>query len=355
MRSTWQLNLEAFRFYRLKEEKFVKLSLLLILALQISARLAPIGDRNFFPFTYALESLGRLSPVDILGQLSPGNWLIIGLHAASALIASALSLMYMQIFVLEQTCYSQSGPRSKEDQALLDSIRAFRLQVQMLRSLSQSLNKDLKEGNSPDKSTLAGGYYWQESPPGTSDQDAGISEELPSEDAWTRGGFAEASQAEAFPGCQLADPQKETALGYTWRRFGQTLPRQLAFLLLLDLAYVFSIMLLGLPFYFYLSAFLLAPVLFMQGLSFREGMRTSYQGTKGVKLFIISNYFMVNLLFLLAEGLASFIFAQASYSLGIWQSLFFALRFLVFARFAGLMYLVVGESDQGVRVEMTKL
>ncbi len=355
MRSTWQLNLEAFRFYRLKEEKFVKFSLLLILALQILARVAPVGDRNFFPFTYALENLGQLSPAEIFGRLSPGNWLIIGLHTVSALLASALSLIYMQIFVLEQTCYNALGPRSQEDQELRENIRAFRLQVKILRSLSQSLNKDWTEGGSPDNSSLTEGYYWQESPPDTSDQDAGIREELPTADSFKVEDLEDALQAAGFPACQLSDPQKETALGYAWRRFAQTLPRQLAFMLLLDLAYVFSIMLLGLPFYFYLSAFLLAPALFMQGLSFREGMRTSYRETKGVKLFIISNYFVVNLVFLLAEGLASLIFAQASYSLGVWQSLFFALRFLVFARFAGLMYLVVRESDQGVRVKMTKL
>ena len=247
------------------------------------------------------------------------------------------------------------GPRSKEDQELLDNIRAFRLQVKILRSLSQSLNKDWTENNSGDDSSLEGGYYWQETPPDTSDQDAGIQEELPAADSWKAEDLDEALEAAGFPACQLADPQKETALSYAWRRFSQTLPQQLAFLLLLDLAYVFSILLLGLPFYFYLSAFLLAPALFMQGLSFREGMRTSYRETKGVKLFIISNYFVVNLIFLLAEGLASLIFAQASYSLGIWQSLFFALRFLVFARFAGLMYLVIRDTDQDVRVKMTKL
>ena len=93
MRSTWQLNLEAFRFYRLKNENFVKFSLLLILALQILARVAPVGDRNFFPFTYALENLGSLSPAEILGRLSPGNCLIIGLYTVSALLASTLSLI----------------------------------------------------------------------------------------------------------------------------------------------------------------------------------------------------------------------------------------------------------------------
>lgn len=339
MRSTWQLNLEAFRFYRLKADKFVKFSLLLILGLQLLARIVPLGDRNFFPFTYALESLGRLSPEEVIGQLSPGNWLIIGLHTLSLLLASILSVIYMQIFVLEQTSYAAWGHKRPEDQELQESIQAFRMQIKVLRSLTQNLGKEWQSQRTGDASAMDSGYFWEEPIPATSlGQDAGVREELPADQGWER-----------------EDPQQETALAYTVRRFGQTWPRQLLFLLILDLAYGSSVLLLGLPFYFYLSAYLFAPILFMQGLRFGPAMRQSYAETKGLKLFIISNYFMVNLVFLLAEGLISMIFQEASYGLGIWQSLLFALRFLVFARFAALMYLVIREARPEDDLAMSKL
>ncbi|MDO5033418.1 MAG: hypothetical protein Q4D97_01100 [Eubacteriales bacterium] len=285
MRLTWQIAAEALRFYSLKSDKFVKSSLLLIFGSQLFARVLPLGDRNFFRFIYALESLGRLQPEDILSQLSPGNWLILGLHVASTLLASLLALLYMQVFVLEQSCYSRLQNREAADRDQLEA----------------------------------------------------------------------ALQAKGFPTCPGKGQETMTAFAYAWRTFAKSFGRQLLFLLLLDLSYGFSVILLGLPFYFYISAFVLAPIFFMQGRSFSAGLRQSYLETKGFKLFVISNYFLVKLVFLLAEGLVSLIFQQAPYSLGIWESLLFALRFLVFARLAGLMYLLILGPKQEVIVNMTKL
>lgn len=315
----WKITIESFKFHKLDAQNFLRVAFVFLIVINFLAYGAPIGDRNFEPFITAF--FAGIAPQEALSKLSSGNRLVLLMQFVSILLSSLIALLYAQCWTLEHSLYLGQGNASEEQNALLAYLQTYALQLRTILAIKSSVRKEkgirekAKVKEKPEK-------IWAEYKRMEDEEEGSFD-----------------YRNTAFGWWKNIIPQEESAFSYSLKSLILSLPRLLLYLILLGFAYLSSALLYGLPYYFYLSAFILAPFFFMRSERFISGMKQSYEETHGLKIFIVSRFFILKMFFTLVELLLTSIFKQDLTSFALVISLLHSIKALVYARFSALIFI----------------
>lgn len=315
----WKITFESFKFYKLEAQTFLRIAFVSLIIINFLAYGAPIGDRNFEPFLNSYSA--NVSPQEALSTLSEGNRLVLIMHFVSLTLSAVIALLYAQCWTLEHSLYLGQGAEGEEQISLLQDLQIYALQLRTILAIKSSVRKEkgLRDKvNAKDKPEK----IWEEYKKMEDDEQVEFDKRNTALGWWKN-----------------LIPQQESAFSYSLKSLFLSLPRILLFLFLLGFAYISSVVFYGLPYYFYLSAFILAPFFFMRSEKFFAGMKHSYEETYGLKLLIVSRFFILKMSFYLVEALLTSIFTRDLTSFALVLSLLHSIKSLVYARFGALMFI----------------
>lgn len=326
----WALNLEIFAFHRLKSQGFVRASLLLLLALRFFLWSSPHSAANLLQeLVNVLYANGDLQ--EYLLGVENTDWILIGAQALFQFVLPIFCVLYALILIME-TLYGPEGKpqnmagRGTKGKNFFMSLFTARLQLKTAR-LIQTQAKTARANVLPrieeEEAEEQGSFL------------TSAAEETEQDDSESQQNMLREGTLFPLPG--------ETIFICCARRVFKALPKLLLFVLLFNLVKAVSVLFFGVPFLFYLSAFLLAPIYMSEGTNFVAAMKQSYRDTNGLKLFILSKYFLITIVISILDSIFYAIFKNYLYSYILLTSLLQAVQVLVEGRYIGLMHLLLGK------------
>ncbi len=321
----WALNLEIFAFHRLKSQGFVRASLLLLLFLRFFLWSSPHSAANLLQeLVNVLYANGDLQ--EYLSGVKSADWILIGAQALFQFILPIFCILYALILVME----TLNGPEGKLQNMAGRGTKDFfmslftaRLQLKAAR-LVQTQAKKGQTDAWPKLEEEEQGSFLTSAP-----------EEPEQANSEGQENILRAESLLPRPG--------ETIFICCARRIFKALPKLFLFILLFNLVRAVSVLFFGLPFLFYFSAFLLAPIYMSEGTDFLAAMKQSYRDTSGLKLYILSKYFLITIVISILDSLFYAVFKNYLYSYILLTSLLQAVHVLVEGRYIGLMHLLLGK------------
>lgn len=330
--SNWFIEVETWRFYRLRSEKFVRYSFVGLFLLRLLAYLAPVQAPDFSALSYA-ELFNPEEFEAILHKVFDGSTTFFILEAALLFVAAMFVLTYALTFILEETLYLPEGETDELTQRLKLNLENFRMRIHLSRLIRQSMAQ--QGGSMP---------FDPDSWPDTEDPE--FMPSFPSLQEPT------GSLAQDWSHLELSSKYKNPVRA-AFASLLPAIPKIILFLLVLILVSSVSVFLMGIPLLYFMGAYLLVPLYFVEKQSWSGAFQESKKDTYGFKIFILSKYFVFNLLFLLVQNIAVVSFASETTSLYLIESLIFSLKCLVYGRFLGLMYLTIAKRERHTISDLT--
>jgi len=103
--------------------------------------------------------------------------------------------------------------------------------------------------------------------------------------------------------------------------------------------YIFSILLMNIPLYIYLSMFSMTIfIIVYEEKKIPEAMNASYIMTKGMKFFIFISFMFLRSVLSIISSVLQLIFASGTWSASLINSFFYALKTLAFGRLGAMLY-----------------
>lgn len=323
--SNWFIEVETWRFYRLRSEKFVRFSFVGLFLLRLLAYFAPVQAPDFSALSYA-ELFDPEEFEVILHKVFDGSSTFFILEAALLFVASMFALTYALTFILEETIYLPEGETDELARRLKQNLENLRTRIHLSRLIRQSMAQqataipfDPDDWPDTEAPEFMSSFPYLQEPSGSLAED------------WSALGLAAKYKGPVQASLAILLP---------------AIPKILLFFLVLLLVSSVSVLLMGIPLLYFAGAYLLVPFYFVEKQKWSPAFQESKIDSYGFKIFILSKYFVFNLLFLLAQNIAVVSFASETISLYLVESLIFSLKCLVYGRFLGLIYLTIAKRER---------
>lgn len=335
--SNWFIESESFKFYKLRSEDFVKIIFVALFALRFIVYMLPLKAPDINLLYYALD-YDTENFVSYWNQMLSDSWPYFLVEAASSFAGFLIMFWYALVFIYEETIYPYTGQIDDGRKKFVLNLEAYRIRMHATRIMRFGLNFGRGKGSSninrKDRSTNP----VNDEPESASQERENLYEEI----NWTR--EPQDSLETALGGFGLHNKYHTPVRAGLMMLLG-AVPKLLVTIPLLAIVYGISPLLMGIPFLFVISAFMVLPLYLTEKTGLRRAFHKSYQDTKGLKIFILSKYFIFSIFFMILQSISGSIFSVESISWHLLDSLIFTLKTLIYGRFLGLIYLTVAHPE----------
>lgn len=324
----FKLTLESLQFYRVKHQRVLNLSFVLLLLLRFGSLIIPYGNRNFDKLAQNIHKV-KANPPLITELITPDHLLAIGIDLIVIFVTLLAAVFYARCFVLESTAALKKGLNDASDQSLFVMVSAMRklnlemkaYQDEVLKERNSLLEEIFHEDKDhSDEGAKSKTYVWLE----------GLPKEAPQ------------NHKPADDRKDLADPDKP--LSSTLRYMLFRAPQLLLLFLIGLLVFAVSAPFLLLPFFYVAAVFAFSPLLLAgEHKPLWNALKESRRDTYGAKGFMLVQIFFFITVFSFIEIIGAMLFENYYYSFCLIDSMFFTLKAFILARLWAIFFMIFAD------------